>query len=64
MAIMKFENSRYDRSAVPESAWPDGSRVSSWSKAVAALGLATGRMHRESNSLDSGSAETLMSQAA
>jgi hypothetical protein len=34
--------SRYDRSAVPDSTWPDGSPVSNWSKAVAALALASG----------------------
>ena len=34
------DSSRYDRSAVPESTWPDGSTVSNWSKAVAALALA------------------------
>jgi hypothetical protein len=38
---MNPENSRYDRSAVPESSWPDGTPVSNWSKAVAAFGLAS-----------------------
>jgi hypothetical protein len=27
----------YDRTKVPETSWPDGSPVSNWSKAVAAL---------------------------
>jgi hypothetical protein len=39
---MNPDSSRYDRSAVPESTWPDGSTVSNWSKAVAALILADG----------------------
>ena len=37
---MRPQNSRYDRSSVPESSWPDGSPVSNWSKAVAALARA------------------------
>ena len=36
-AVLILSNSRYDRSQVPESSWPDGSPVSNWSKAVAAL---------------------------
>ena len=39
---MNPDSSRYDRSAVPESTWPDGSPVSNWSKAVATLALAPG----------------------
>ena len=38
---------RYDRSAVPDSTWPDGSPVSNWSKAVAALALASGPAQSE-----------------
>ena len=34
---MNRETSRYDRSNVPESSWPDGTPVSNWSQAVAAL---------------------------
>lgn len=37
---MDLENSQYDRARVPESSWPDGSPVSNWSKAVAALRIA------------------------
>jgi hypothetical protein len=44
---MNPENSRYDRSAVPDSTWPDGSAVSNWSKAVAALALESGGAQSE-----------------
>jgi len=37
------EDSRYDRSHVPELCWPDGVPVSNWSKAIAAFGLTTNR---------------------
>ena len=46
---MKPENSRYDRSQVPESCWPDGVPVSNWSKAIAALGLTPANTAPSSN---------------
>lgn len=44
---MDPENSRYDRSRVPETSWPDGSPVSNWSKAVEALTRAGNRARVE-----------------
>ena len=40
---MNPEDSRYDRSHVPEFCWSDGVPVSNWSKAIAALGLTANR---------------------
>jgi hypothetical protein len=46
-AVLIISKSRYDRSKVPESSWPDGSPVSNWSKAVAALRLEGGPVRVE-----------------
>jgi hypothetical protein len=46
---VKPENSRYDRSHVPEACWPDGVPVSNWSKAIAALGLTPANTAPSSN---------------
>ena len=37
---MNANDSRYDRSNVPDSSWPDGTPVSNWSHAVAAFACA------------------------
>jgi hypothetical protein len=44
---MNPNDSRYDRSNVPESSWPDGTPVSNWSYAVASFGFASVRPRRE-----------------
>jgi hypothetical protein len=44
---MNPNDSRYDRSNVPDSLWPDGTPVSSWSHAVASFGFADARPQRE-----------------
>jgi hypothetical protein len=46
-----ISGSRYDRSKVPESSWPDGSPVSNWSKAVAALGFDGNRVRVDDGSI-------------
>ena len=50
---MDPESSRYDRSKIPESSWPDGSPVSNWSKAVAELNRTSQRRIREATAVGS-----------
>ena len=40
---MNIEYNRYQTPMLPGSVWPDGSRVSNWSQAVAALNLRMSR---------------------
>ena len=61
---MTPDNSRYDRSAVPQWTWPDGSPVSNWSKAVAALALASGPTRSEEKSSIAGDVRALLARAA
>lgn len=56
--------SRYDRSAVPDSIWPDGSPVSNWSKAVAALALASGPAQSKEKNREAGDVHQLLALAA
>jgi hypothetical protein len=55
---------RYDRSAVPDSTWPDGSAVSNWSKAVAALALASGPAQSQEKKREAGDVHPLLALAA
>lgn len=61
---MHPEDSHYDRSRVPESSWPDGSPVSNWSKAVAALFLASREQRLEDTSAGPRNATPLLAMAA
>ena len=62
---MHPEDSRYDRSRVPESSWPDGSPVSNWSKAVAAFSSLASREQRlEEASAGPRNAKPLLAMAA
>lgn len=56
--------SRYDRSAVPDSTWPDGSPVSNWSKAVAALALASGPAQSKEKNREVADVHPLLALAA
>ena len=56
--------SRYDRSVVPDSTWPDGSPVSNWSKAVAALALANGAAPSKEKNREAADAHPLLALAA
>jgi len=55
---------RYDRSAVPDSTWPDGSPVSNWSKAVAALALASGPAQSKEKNREAADVHPLLALAA
>jgi hypothetical protein len=44
---MNPNDSGYDRSNVPDSSWPDGTPVSNWSHAVAAIVFAGAQPRRE-----------------
>ena len=61
---MDPDNSRYDRSAVPELTWPDGSPVSNWSKAIAALALASGPGRSEEKNWVADDIHPLLARAA
>jgi hypothetical protein len=61
---MNPEYSRYDRSAVPESSWPDGTPVSNWSQAVAKLALADGRARANEKKAESADEAPLLAMAA
>jgi len=61
---MHPEDSRYDRSRVPESSWPDGSPVSNWSKAVAAFSLASREQRLEEASAGPRNTRPLLAMAA
>jgi len=55
---------RYDRSAVPDSTWPDGSPVSNWSRAVAALALVSGSAQSEEKNREAADVHPLLALAA
>ena len=61
---MHPEDSHYDRSRVPESSWPDGCPVSSWSKAVAAILLASRGQPLEDESAGPRNPTPLLAMAA
>jgi hypothetical protein len=47
IGAMNPNDSRYDRSNVPEGSWPDGTPVSNWSYAVASFGSVDARSSGE-----------------
>ena len=61
---MNPESTRYDRSAVPESSWPDGTPVSNWSKAIAALRLTDSRARGEERNIVACDDTSLLAEAA
>jgi len=61
---MDLESSRYDRSNVPASSWPDGSPVSNWSKAVAEFNRTHHHSIREATAAGSSDTNSLLEKAA
>jgi hypothetical protein len=61
---MKPADSRYDRTNVPESSWPDGTPVSNWSQAVARLALAERRARASEKRAESADEVPFLAMAA